>query len=204
MKTKLLFAAALLLSIGSFAQEASAKNDQATSASVQSGNTGSSGNVSISSSSNAGVKSDIAGKMAKKTDQTKQKTKKAVVKQKEAVSGQAHTDVMTTQKTVKENSSGSGSVQSESQIVAESKSNKVSQDASLNNKTNVSAESVKSTGNEAKKEAKMDNERVKTDVKNSTGNTISAGTGIASKAKPKPVAFRMQTQLKGNARLKIK
>jgi hypothetical protein len=200
MKTKLLFAAALLLSIGSFAQEVTAKNDQATSANAQSGNTGSSGNVSISSSSNARVKSDIVGKTAKKADKTKQKTKKAVVKQKEAVLGQAQTDVMSTQKTVKENSNGSGSVQSESQISAEPKSNKVSQDAYLNSKANVSAESVKSTGNEAK----MDDERLKTDVKNSTENTISAGTGIASKAKPKPVAFRTQTQLKGNASLKIK
>jgi hypothetical protein len=200
MKTKLLFVAALLLSIGSFAQEVTAKNYQVTSASAQSGKTGSSGNVSINSSSDVRVKSDAAGKTAKKADKTKQKTKKAVVKQKEAITEQAQTDVATTQKIVKENSIGSGSVQSESQISAESKSNKVSQDAYLNDKANVSTESVKSTGNEAK----MDNERVKTDVKNSTDNTISAGTGIASKAKPKPVAFRMQTQLKGSARLKIK
>ena len=200
MKTKLLFVAALLLSIGSFAQEVTVKNDQATSASTQSGNAGSSGNVNISSSSDVRVNSDAAGKTSKKADQIKQKTKKAVVKQKEAFSEKARTDIMTTQKTVKENSSGSGSVQSESQISAESKSNKVSQDAYLNKKTNVSAESIKSTG----KEAKMDNEKVKTDVKNSTDNTLSAGTGIASKAKPKPVAFRTQTQLKGNSSLKIK
>jgi hypothetical protein len=204
MKTKLLFVAALLLSIGSFAQEVTVKNDQATSASTQSGNAGSSGNVSISSSSDVRVNSDAAGKTSKKADQTKEKTKKAVVKQKEAVTGQAQTEVATTQKTVKENSSGSGSVQSESQISAESKSNKVSQDTYLNNKANVSANGVKSIGNETKKEEKMDNERVKTDVKNSTGNAISAGTGIASKAKPKPAAFKMQAQLKGNARLKIK
>jgi|HubBroStandDraft_4_1064222.scaffolds.fasta_scaffold246890_1 hypothetical protein len=204
MKTKLLFVAALFLATGSFAQEVTAKSDQATSATTQSGNAGSSGNAGISSSSNATVKTSAVDKATKKANQSKQKAKKAVIKQKEAVSGQAHADVMTTQKTVKENSTGSGSVQSESRISAESKSNKVSQNASLNNKANVSAESVKSTGNEAKKDSKMGNETVKTDVKNSSDNAIRTGTGIASKTKPKPATFRMQTQLKGNARLKIK
>jgi len=204
MKTKLLFVAALFLATGSFAQEVTAKSDQATSATTQSGNAGSSGNAGISSSSNATVKTSAVDKATKKANQTKQKAKKAIATQKEAISGQTRTDLATTQKIAKENSSGSGSFYADNQIAAESKSNKVSQNASLNNKTNVSAAGVKSSGNETIKTVKIENEKVKADAKNNTDNTLKAGAGIANNAKAKPASFKMQTQLKGNARLKIK
>jgi hypothetical protein len=178
MKTKVLFAAALLLSTASFAQELTAKSEQATTVSTTAGNSGSSGNANISSSSNASVKTNAANKTAR----IKEEAKKTIVAQKEAVKGQTSTDIKTAQKAVQENGNESGTVYAGARVGAGSKSNKISQDASLSEQTKSS---LSKTSINAKKETK----RLKGSVK---------------AVKPKPASFKMQTQLRTNAGLKIR
>lgn len=241
MKTKVLFAAAILLSTAAFAQEVTAKKELANSASAAVGNSGSSGNVNNSSTSNANVKTNAADKTARKADQTKQEAKNAITTQKEAVEGEMHTDVNAPQKAVKENSNGLIGVHSNTQVSSKSEENKVTQDASLGNQMTVSDENVKSSGNEVKKEGqaslntatsstikttnvmekqtetsliktkvKVDKAiqivdgNVQTNAKASNATAIKASTGAQQVATPKPASFKMQTQVIGNAGLKIK
>jgi hypothetical protein len=221
MKTKVLFAAALLLSASSFAQEVAVKNEQAASASttVKSGSTA---NTNISSSSNTEVNSNAAEKVAAKADQKGQEANKTVTTQKEAVTGQVRTDIATTQKSMQETSNGSGDIHANAQADARSGSNKVDQDASLNSQGAVSAEGFKSSGKELKKEGQTSlnsqtasavqitnhgvnqTKRAVTKTNASTATAIHSSAGIANSAKPKPASIKMNTRLKSNTGLKIK
>jgi hypothetical protein len=241
MKTKVLFAAALLLSASAFAQEVAVKNKQAASVSTTADKSGSTANASINSSSKTTIKSSAADKAAMNAGQNEQEANKTVVTQKESVAGQARTNIATAQKTIQEKSNGSGSIHASAQAGAHSESNKISQDASLSNQGTISAEGVKSSGKEVKKEgqaslntqtaaavqtanqgvnqtksslaktnasaekqAKMADGKVKAHANAGTANAIHSGAGIANASKPKPASVKMQTQLKSNARLKIK
>lgn len=241
MKTKVLFAAAILLSTAALAQEVTAKSELANSSSAAVGNSGSSGNVNNSSTSNAHVKTSAADKAARKSDQTKQEAKNAIATQKEAVAGEMHTDVNATQEAVRENSDELSGVHSDTRVSAKSEDNKVTQDASLGNKMTVSDENVKSSGKEVKKEGQtslnsatvstiqtsnaMEKQtetslietkvkakkaieivdgNVQTNAKATTATALKASTGIQQVAQPKPASIKMQTQVIGNAGLKIK
>jgi hypothetical protein len=151
MKTKVLFAAALLLSASSFAQEVAVKNEQAASASTTV-KPGSTANANISSSSKTEIKSNAAENSSMKADQKVREANTTVTTQKEALTGQVQADMATTHKTVQEKRNESGDIHVNAQADAGSGRNKVGRDASLNNQEAVSAEGFKGSGKELKKE----------------------------------------------------
>jgi hypothetical protein len=241
MKTRTLLTAALFLSTASFAQSVATKNEEASSAIVQSSPSGKTTKANLNSSSDITVKTSAPDKTAGKADHAIQQTKKTVVAQKEQVTARTEADIESGKKTVSSNSSGSAYAHAENQDAAESRNNKVSQESYLNNQAAVSAEGAKSSRKEAEKDgqatlkkqtastvqttdhvekqskssliktsadakttANSANGKAKTDVKVGSASAMKAGTSIANTSKPKPASFKMQTQIKSNARLKIK
>jgi hypothetical protein len=215
MKTNLLFAASLFLSTASFAQEATTKNDQTTTAVAIISNPEKPSYANVSTSSNSSVKISAADKIAQKADQTKQGVKKEAAGQKEALESQKLPDA---------------GISTDAGISAETKSNKLSQETSLNSQANVSAESAKSNGKELKEKGQASlnsgtasaietnnkiekqtksgliqtNSDVKKDAKLVKSTSVKAVKNISKTVKPIPASLKMHTELKGNAGLKIK
>ena len=153
MKTKLLFAAALLLSTASFAQSVTAKNKDAVSAGAQASQSGSKTNANLASSSDVTVKSNAAGKTVQKADQAKQETRHEVATQKEAVKAGTSTGEETVQKTETVKSNESSTAHAGVKAGDESGNNKLRQETSLKQQSAVSGERMKGSGKDAENES---------------------------------------------------
>jgi len=202
MKTNLLFAAALLLSAGTYAQAIKSSNTQSSATTASAGKTA---DLHSTSSSNTTVSSNAGALAAQKTNQEKQQAKQEVNAARTEANAREKQAEKETVPAVKEKSSTSASVNGEGQVNAGTKDNKLSQDASLQS-------SISASGQPAKNTVKAAAQYTATEVK--AGSNAAVGTATAAKTKvktavaktvqPKPAGIKVQTRVQANGGIKIK
>jgi hypothetical protein len=198
MKTNLLFAAALLLSAGTYAQTIKSASAQSSATTASAGKTA---ELQSASTSNTAISTDAGTLAAQKTNQEKQQAKQEVTAVKTAADAREKQAIST----VKEKSSAAASIKGEGQVNAGAKDNKVSQDASLQSGVSVSGQPAKST---AKAVIQHTAAEVKTGskaaVNTATAAKTSVKTTVAKTVQPKPAGIKVQTRVQANGGIKIK
>jgi hypothetical protein len=189
MKTKVLFAVAFFLSTATFAQQVDAKTSQSGSASLTSNPSAST--VNISSNSSTSLKTNALSSAEQKANQAKEDAKKTVSK---------------TRETAQKNVNADASIKATESVNASSRNNKVSQDASINGKSEL-AETNKNLDEKSGKsmtEVRDAGKDVKASASIGSSAAAKTSTEIKQTSKPRPATIKMQGQMNSTAGIKIK
>lgn len=227
MKKTLLFSAAILLSVASFAQT-TVKNQGTlkNSSAVQSQKGGSEVKSSGSASSSTSIQSDAVKSTEHKTYSAAEKGKTEIAAEKKEIAAKAKTAEEKGKKTAAQDVTVSAGTQSDAKIDANENNNKTQGNANLSTEATVSSAAIKNSGNQMKQEAKnsvsagtdlavKNTNQVKTKANNTviksgekinaaSATTIKSGSSAAHSIKPGSAALKMNTHVKTNTGIIIK
>lgn len=227
MKTTLLFSAAILVSVVTFAQT-SVKNQETVKSitAVQSDKGSSEVKSSGSASSSTNIQSNAANSTEHKAYSTAEKGKNEIAAEKQALATKAKTEAQQAKKTASQDVTVSANAQSDTKITATEKNNKTQENASFNAGTHVSSKGIKNSSNHMMKESEATvgnsavsaietGNGVKTGVSKATvktgettnaasATTIKSRSSTAHSVKPAPASLKMNTHVKTNSGIRIK
>jgi len=190
MKTTLLFSAAFLLTMASFAQTTVNNQETAKSVSKVQNDKGSKqikGSTTASTSTN--IESTVPAKTEQKANTAAENEKKTVSAEKKEIAKDGKKNETMAKDVVDQDHSASAAAGINDHISASAKDNKTSEFSSLNGQASVSTKDAKATGNQAKGEGKT---------------VVRKTTEMAQTVKPKPAVIKMNSQLKTSSVIKIK
>ncbi|MDP9041891.1 MAG: hypothetical protein M3N30_07905 [Bacteroidota bacterium] len=209
MKTNLLVATALLLSAVTFGQQTDPASGQPATApeNAQKGDA-----ASVKSSTSADVKTGVGGAAENQAALTKKQTVKAGSSFEKNAAGQAKSAIDKDKGSIGTNQDANASIQVSSGANTGWGNNKLSQDASLNNSLGGSSSDAKNRMNGLSQDGKAtEKAKINESLHAATGlkkeadkSVVATAANIKQSAKPQPVSFKMQSQIKTTAALKIK